>query len=101
MIVLDEPHAQPELMKPVVAPHLRKEAALVGETARADFEQPVKVQRTDFRCAHAHPRGAGGNRYTRTDRAGRHAARGPRAPDIRAQARFPPGTSPSCLAAFR
>src|SRR5438105_3273428 len=101
MIVLDETHAQPELIKPVVAPHLRKEAALVAETARADFEQAVKLQRTNFRRAHARLRGAGDNRYSRTGRAGRLAARDRRAPDNRARARSPPGTSPSCLAAFR
>src|SRR5437764_1571480 len=101
MVVLDEAHAEPELIQPVVAPHLRKEAALVTKTARTDFEQPIKLQRTDFRCAHAHLRGAGDNPYTRTGRAGRHAAPGPRAPNNRVRARFPPGTSPSCLGAFR
>src|SRR5947209_15786851 len=99
MVVLNEAHAQPELSEPLVAPNLRKEAAVIAETARADFEKPIKLQRTDFRCAHAHPRVAGDNPYIRTGRADRHAARGRRAPDSRARAQFPPGTSPSCLAA--
>src|SRR5438309_5976574 len=101
MVVLDEAHAQPELIKPLVAPNLRKEAAVVAETTRANFKEPIKLQRKNFKCAHVHLRGAGDNRCTRTGRAGLHAAEGPRAPNNRARVRFPPGTSPSYLAASR